>query len=170
VQLMVNMTTRNAILNALHRLASTPELFSKLQADRTQINAFLHEVLRVDSPLQRSPKRALRDTTLDGTHIPKDSTLLLLLGAANMSAENCRGTDPSKFCPFAKSSVESREHVAFGTGARYCLGQHLVLMEMETIINYVLDSSARLRVVGHSERVHDLDVGNFGWSSLHLAF
>jgi cytochrome P450 len=167
---MVNMTTRNAILNALHRLASDPELRLRLHADRSQVNEFIQEVLRVDTPLQRSPKRATKSTYLDGTYIPKDSTLLLLLGAANMSAETCRD-DPGKFCPFAQSSGAKREkHIAFGPGARYCLGQHLVVMEMEAIVNYVLDNASQLRVIGESERVHNVDVGNFGWSVLNLAF
>jgi len=170
VQLMVNITTRNAILNALYRLATDPELRATLSADRERINAFLHEVLRVDTPLQRTPKRALRNTHLDGTFIPKDSTLLLLLGAANMSPEGCEG-DPNSFCPFAQNSRSTKEHhVAFGPGARYCLGQHLVMMEMTAIVNFVLDNAPHLRVVGPTERVHDMDVGNFGWSKLNLAF
>jgi len=170
VQLMVNITTRNAILNALYRLATDPELRKTLSADRARVNGFLQEVLRVDTPLQRTPKRAVRSTHLDGTFIPKDSTLLLLLGAANMEPEAC-DRDASKFCPFAQdASSAKKNHVAFGPGARYCLGQHLVMMEMAAIVNYVLDNAPNLHVVGATERVHDMDVGNFGFSKLHLAF
>jgi len=99
----------------------------------------------------------------------KDSTLLLLLGAANMSTDVCG--DPSSFCPFASDWTKRKEKaVTFGPGSRNCLGQHLVMMEMEAIVNFVLDTAPQLRVVGKTERVHDLDVGNFGWTKLKLAF
>merc|ERR1711865_729839 len=160
-----------AFLNALHRLAEDKELCTTLRADRTKIKAFLHEVLRVDTPLQRTPKRALQNTHLDGTFIPKGSTVLLLLGAANMSPEGCGG-DPSQFCPFGGSGSNDKKEslVTFGPGSRQCLGQHLVMMEMESIVEFGLDNAPNLAVDGPTMRVHDVDVGNFGWSTLNLVF
>jgi len=167
VQLMVNMTTRNAILNALHRIAMDVNLRAELVKDRSRVGPFVQEVLRLDTPLQRLPKRALKDTSVEGTFIPKDSTLLLLLGAANVDPEAYEA--PNKFCPFAhRGSNQGTSQIAFGSGSHACLGQHLVLAEVDTIVNFVLDTAPNLSVVGSPERVHDMDVGNFGWSSLTM--
>lgn len=171
VQLMVNMTSRNAVLNMLHRLAADPQLQSELRgAGRPRIRAFLSEVLVLDTPLQRTPKRVLHDTFIDGTFIPKDSTLLLLLGAAN--AASCphvgvTGTGTTS-CP-GREKPESL-HMTFGAGSHSCLGRQLVLAEMETIVLFVLERAPALCIVGEAERLGDVDVGNYGWSQLKLAF
>jgi len=166
VQLMVNMTTRNAILNLLHRLAEDSKTCESLRKDRSRVGSFICEVLRAETPLQRTPKRALKDTMLDGVFIPRHSTLLLLLGAANMDPRAFAGD--SGGCPWAHG--DERGHISFGPGARHCLGRHMVLMEMEAVINFVLDQKSAMHVVGSAERLHDVDVGNFGWSKLAFTF
>lgn len=164
VQLMVNMTSRNAVLNVLYRVAADAELQEELrQADSQRLKAFIDEVLILDTPLQRTPKRVLHDTFLDGTFIPKDTTLLLFLGVANAASCPVAGTataDP-KPCP--------AQHT-FGTGRHSCLGQTLVRAEIESILKFVLEKAPNFRVAGESERVGDVDVGNYGWSKLNFAF
>jgi len=171
VQLMVNMTSRNAVLNVLYRLAAKPELQEELrQGGRSRIRAFLEEVLILDTPLQRTPKRALHDTFLDGTFIPKDSTLLLLLGAANAAACPHSGATGNDAGACLGQQKEGLQQMTFGAGHHSCLGRHLVLAEMETIVLFVLERAPAFCVAGDAERLGDVDVGNYGWSRLQFVF
>jgi len=171
VQLMVNMTSRNAVLNVLHRLAADPKLRAELrEAGRPRIRAFLDEVLILDTPLQRTPKRVLHDTFIDGTFIPQDSTLLLLLGAANAASCPHVGTAGGDTSSCPGQNAQESPQVTFGAGPHSCLGRNLVFAEMETIVLFVLERAPNLRIACEPERLGDVDVGNYGWSKLNLAF
>jgi len=171
VQLMVNMTSRNAVLNLLSRLAEEPKLHAELRdADGPHFRKFLDEMLVLDTPLQRTPKRVLHDTFLDGTFIPKDSTLLLLLGAANAASCPHLAATKGESGSFSGQQQGVLPQLTFGAGSHSCLGRLLVLSEMETIARFVLKRAHGLHIAGETERLGDVDVGNYGWAKLNLAF
>jgi len=57
VQLMVNMTSANALCNMVFRLGSENTAAEEVAANPEKANAFVSEVLRLDAPLQRNPRR-----------------------------------------------------------------------------------------------------------------
>jgi cytochrome P450 len=170
---MVNMTSRNAILNALHLLATDPCSRDRL---KHSYDSFFNDVLTTSTPLQRAPKRAVRDTVLGGQFLPQDTTLILLLGAAAGSCPQAvadkQPSASSLHSAFGsdKHPSASSPHIAFGSGAHACLGRHVVRAEMEAIVNYVLKRAPSFRVVGTPERMGHMDVGNYGWSKLQFSF
>ena len=132
VQLMVNMTTANAIMSLLYRRCSQ----SSITPD---------DILRLDAPLQRNPRRAKRAGRVGSVHIKKGSLLLLMLGSANTS------------CPSAGVMT------TFGFGLHHCLGRHLVQIEMRLIDEWIGGRDCKLISFG---RLSDVDVGNWGFSEL----
>ena len=81
VQLMVNMTTANAIMSLVYRLSEN-------------LHIKPDEVLVQDAPLQRNPRRAKRDTMIGSIPVPKGAIVLLMIGASN---EECPGNGGSTF-------------------------------------------------------------------------
>lgn len=158
VQLMVNMTSANALGNLVMRLCK--ETLPPINDD-TALDAFVAEVLRLDAPLQRNPRRALADITIEGTTIPQGASVLLLLGAANM--------DPSVYeSPECFKLGREEQSVSFGAGPHYCLGSYLVKAEMREALRQLLQTFKSFEV-NSFERVHSVDVGNYGFESLHVA-
>merc|ERR1719491_827963 len=61
VQLMVNMTSANALASLVFRLATEENAAKEVAADPARLSvAFVQEVLRLDAPLQRNPRRVAR--------------------------------------------------------------------------------------------------------------
>ena len=88
------------------------------------ISGFIEEVLRYDSPVQVTTRQARADNlTVAGLSIPTDSTLILLIGAANRDPD--RFPDPDRFDP-ARSDIRP---LSFGAGAHFCLGNGLARLE-----------------------------------------
>ncbi|CAJ1346274.1 unnamed protein product [Effrenium voratum] len=61
VQLMVNMTSANALCSLVFRLATEKTAAKEVFADLPSLgDAFIQEVLRLDAPLQRNPRRCVQ--------------------------------------------------------------------------------------------------------------
>lgn len=157
VQLMVNMTSANALGNLVMRLCTESHPSTKEAGD---LDAFISEVLRLDAPLQRNPRRVLEELVVDGITIPAGASVLLFIGAANVDPEFYG--NPKSFRP------KRKEHtLTFGAGPHYCLGSYLVKAEMREALRFLLQNNRAFRLVRH-ERVRDIDVGNYGFELLHV--
>jgi cytochrome P450 len=117
-------TTTNLLGNGLAILLPRPELTAALRRGDVPISGFIEEVLRYDSPVQVTTRQARADNlTVAGQSISKDSTLILLIGAANRDPD--RFPDPDHFDP---GRTDSRP-LSFGAGAHFCLGNGLARLE-----------------------------------------
>jgi len=161
VQLMVNMTSANALGNLVMRLCSEPRPDATLENEDAALEEFVGEVLRLDAPLQRNPRRALDDLTIAGVSVPRGSQLLLFIGAANV--------DPKAFAkPEAFKPGRLGQPLTFGAGPHYCLGAYLVKAEMREALRFLLGRFTSFRLEA-CERVRNVDVGNYGFESLRVA-
>ena len=61
-----NETTTSLISNACYRLVTVPGAQDQLRADRSLIEPFLEECLRLDAPLTQFPRRCLDDGEIAG--------------------------------------------------------------------------------------------------------
>jgi hypothetical protein len=122
-------TTVNLIGNGIALLQANPEQRALLD-ERPELwpNA-VDEMLRIDSPVQRTARRARRDTEIAGIPVRREEIVVVLLGAANR--------DPGVFVDPARFDItrgNAGKHLAFSSGIHYCLGAALAKMEGEVAL------------------------------------
>ncbi|HVC81708.1 MAG TPA: cytochrome P450 [Chloroflexota bacterium] len=125
-------TTTNLIANGLFSLLKHPEQCAMLRAEPSLIQNAVNELLRYESPVQNTERRALVDLDLGGAQIAADQYLLIVLGAANR--------DPRTFTNPDTLDIRRQgpAHMAFGYGHHFCLGAALARVEGRIAIGSVI--------------------------------
>jgi cytochrome P450 len=119
-------TTVNLIGNGVGLLARHPEQLALLRAEPQRWPNAVEEMLRFDSPVQRTARIARRDIEVDGERLREGQLVVLVIGAANR--------DPAVFADpdrFDVTRADAGAHLAFSSGIHYCLGAGLARMEAE---------------------------------------
>jgi cytochrome P450 len=117
----VNLLGNGAVLLMRHR-----DALQTLQAEPQHWPGAVEEILRYESPVQRTGRLAKRDTVVAGQRVPAGSFSILLLGGANR--------DPAVFCDPHRFNIrrpEAGQHLAFSTGIHHCIGAALARLEGE---------------------------------------
>ena len=127
-------TTVNLIGNGAALLTSHPGQLARLQADPALWPRAVDEVLRHDSPVQRTGRVAIRDTEVAGERMRAGSVVVIMLGGANR--DPAVFTDPDVF---DVTRPNAGEHIAFSSGIHYCLGAALARMEGEVGLRALFD-------------------------------
>ena len=141
VQLMVNMTTANAIQSLLFRRCFENDVTTE-------------RILKLDAPLQRNPRRAINDTNIGSVTVPKGSVVLLMVGAANMT---CPRNAAALTFGFGLHQCIGRHLVSLELGiVRQWMSKYLETHSMQ--------------IVGIPVRLTKIDVGNWGFQSLFVRF
>jgi cytochrome P450 len=142
-QLLVagNETTTTGITTAMYLLLKNPELKARIEADESLIPNFVEEVLRSHAPIPHMWRIATQDTRIGAVEIPRGAVLMLSYLAANH--------DPAKWeCPeeieIGRQGV--RNHLAFGRGIHFCIGNQLARGEMRIAIRRLLARLHHLRL------------------------
>ena len=119
-------TTVNLLGNGVALLVAHPDQLAALRAGRASWATATDEVLRFDSPVQRTGRMALRDTEVADERFAQGQLVVLILAGANR--------DPAVFADpqrFDVTRTDADRHVAFSQGIHYCLGAGLARMEGE---------------------------------------
>jgi cytochrome P450 len=116
-------TTVNLISNGMLTLLRNPDLLALLGASPGLAPTFIEEVLRYEPPVHFTFRTATDDIRIKETHIPKGSTVYLLLAAANRDGQ--RFDNPESFV----LTRPDNKHLAFGAGIHNCLGAPLARLE-----------------------------------------
>ena len=123
-------TTANLIGNGLTHLFRFPDQLDLLRADPGLDANAVEEMLRFDSPAHFTRRVNREALEVDGVTIPEASLITLALGSANH--------DPRKWGPTADVLDVARpganEHVSFGGGAHFCLGNALARLEAQAAL------------------------------------
>ncbi|MGH9275735.1 MAG: cytochrome P450, partial [Acidimicrobiales bacterium] len=130
-------STTSLLGNALHHLASHPELQAQVRQDSEAVTPFIEEMLRLESPFRYHLRHAPAATDLRGVEIPTGAAVLLLWGAANR--------DPAEFDrpdEVVLDRVAPRHHLGFGRGIHLCVGAPLARLEASVILGEVLQRTA----------------------------
>jgi cytochrome P450 len=98
----------------------------------------VEELLRYDSPVQRTGRLLYEDVTISGKTIPKGSIAVALIGAANR--------DPAHFADPDRLDIARTDnrHLAFGWGIHFCLGAPLARLEGQIAFSTLLRRCPRL--------------------------
>jgi cytochrome P450 len=134
ITLMVagNETSTNLIGNTLVELWQHPDQLKLIRNDPGLAQGAVEESNRYTSPIQFNFRETLEDAEVAGTLIPKGSTVVLHLAAANR--------DPRQFNDPDEFLIERPpgKNVAFGHGIHFCIGSHLATREVCSAISGLL--------------------------------
>ena len=131
-------TTVNLIGNGLLALLRHPDQLARLQRDPGMVPGAVEELLRYDSPVQRTARMTTADVELGGRQVPKGAMVVAALGAANR--------DPAQFADPDRLDVTRRDvrHISFGYGIHFCLGAPLARVEGQIALGTLLRRVPRL--------------------------
>lgn len=127
-------TTTYLIGNVLRVLSTMPKVCARLRADRSLIEPFMDETLRLMGPPQRLFRIATEDTEIGGRRIAKGDWVALFFAAANH--------DPVVFPDphtFDMDRPNLNKQLSLGLGIHRCLGAPLAKLEARCVINRLLD-------------------------------
>jgi cytochrome P450 len=133
-------TTVNLIGNGLLALLQHPTEVERLRREPALIGGAVEELLRYDSPVQRTARIMNADVELGGKTIPKGAFVVTAIGAANR--------DPAHFADPDRLDVarQDNRHIAFGFGIHFCLGAPLARVEGQLALGTLLRRMPRLRL------------------------
>jgi cytochrome P450 len=116
-------TTVNLIGNGTLAMMRNPSEFARLREDPALAASATEELLRYDSPVQRTARICQEDVRLGGQIVPAGEVMMLFFGAANR--DPARFPDPDRL----DLGRTDNRHVAFGQGIHFCLGAPLARLE-----------------------------------------
>jgi cholest-4-en-3-one 26-monooxygenase len=126
-------TTRHVISGGMEQLLLHPDQRQMLQDDPTRITAAVEEMLRWVSPIKNMCRTVTHDVEFMGQQLRAGQKCMLLYQSANR--DETKFTDPHRF----DVQRQPNEHVAFGFGSHYCLGQALARLELKVMFEQLLD-------------------------------
>ncbi|MEI6402611.1 MAG: cytochrome P450 [Actinomycetota bacterium] len=136
-----NETTTFALTSALWLLLREPGLYARVRADRSLVEPFIEEALRMESPTQGLYRAVAVDTAIGGVPVPAGATLHIRYGAANRDERMFPDPDTVHL-----DRANVRRHMAFSLGEHHCPGSGLSRLEQQLALNAVLDRLPDLRI------------------------
>lgn len=151
-------TTTSALTTMFYCLARHPEWQDRLREDAMALPGeqlaydelarcertewVMKESLRLYPPLTSIPRKASKDCSFGGFHIPRGTPV----GISPIHTHHMPSlwTEPFAFDPerFSPARAEHRRHtyayLPFGGGAHLCIGQHFADMEVKAVMHQVL--------------------------------
>ena len=126
-------TTRHVISGGMAELLLDVGQRERLASDPSSLPVAVEEMLRWVSPIKNMARTATRDVELHGRTVHEGEKLLLLYSAANR--DEAVFADPETF----DTTRTPNDHVAFGFGPHFCLGNQLARLEMRVMFERLLD-------------------------------
>ncbi|HLX88184.1 MAG TPA: cytochrome P450 [Acidimicrobiales bacterium] len=138
-------TTRHVISGGVYQLLRNRTQWDELVQDRGLLRPATEEMLRWVSPIKNMARVATADTVLAGSAITAGQKLLLLYPSANR--DEAHFTDPDVF----DIHRDPNDHLAFGFGSHFCLGNSLARLEITTMLGRLLDRLPDLHLAEPAE-------------------
>jgi cytochrome P450 family 142 subfamily A polypeptide 1 len=126
-------TTRHVISGGMYELLRHPEQLRSLGADRTLMSCAVEEMLRWVTPIKNMARQMTRDVEFQGETLHKGEKLLLLYPSGNRDERVF--AEPEQF----DITRSPNDHMAFGFGSHFCLGNRLARMELSVMFDRLLD-------------------------------
>lgn len=148
-------TTRHVISEGVYQLLLHPDQKRKLLAQPMLIDSAVEEMLRWVSPIKNMARTVTRDVELRGQVLEAGEKLLLLYASANR--DESVFVDPDRF----DIERQPNEHVAFGFGTHFCLGNSLARLEIKVMVQTLLERLPDLELALDPAQRPELRQANF---------
>ena len=116
----------------MEQLLLHPDQRRLLVDDPAKITTAVEEMLRWVSPIKNMVRTVTHDTEFLGQQLLEGQTCMLLYESANR--DEAKFADPQRF----DVQRTPNEHLAFGFGAHFCLGQALARLELRVMFEQLL--------------------------------
>ena len=137
-------TTRHTLSGGTEQLLRHHDQWESLVADPGLAPGAIEEMLRWTSPVKNMARTLMRDVDYHGTQLRQGEKMLLMFESANFD-ESVFG-DPENF----RIDRNPNNHMAFGFGTHFCLGNQLARLELNTMLRKLLARLPDLRLVDGS--------------------
>jgi hypothetical protein len=146
-------TTSSSTSGAIWGLGENPDQLRKLKERPELTGKLVDEAIRWTNPVSHFMRSAAEDTELGGRPIRKGDWLMLSYLSANN--DETIFDEPERF----RVDRDASRHIAFGTGAHACLGQHLARLEMSILFEELIPRLDSLELAGEPKRSASTFVG-----------
>ena len=158
-------TTRHTLSGGTEQLVRHRDQWDALVADRSLLPGAIEEMLRCTSPVKNMCRTLTADTEFHGTELRQGEKIMLLFESANFDESMFENADQFDI------RRDPNNHVAFGFGTHFCLGNQLARLELRLMTDRVLDRLPDLRLAADGD-VLPLRPANFvsGLESMPMVF
>jgi cytochrome P450 len=146
-------TTSSSTSGAIWGLCKNPHELRKLKERPELTGTLVDEAIRWTNPVSHFMRSATEDVEVGGRSIHRGDWLML----SYLSANNDEAVfdEPEHF----RVDRDASRHIAFGTGAHACLGQHLARLEMRILFEELIPRLDTLELSGEPKRSASSFVG-----------
>ena len=158
-------TTRHTLSGGTEQLVRHRDQWDALVADRSLLPGAIEEMLRWTSPVKNMCRTLTADTEFHGTELRQGEKIMLLFESANFDESMFENADQFDI------RRDPNNHVAFGFGTHFCLGNQLARLELRLMTDRVLERLPDLRLAADDD-VLPLRPANFvsGLESMPMVF
>ena len=133
-------TTRHTLSGGTEQLLRHPAQWAAVVADDASVPGAVEEMLRWTSPVKNMCRTLTADTDFHGTALREGEKIMLMFESANFD-ESVFG-DPENF----RIDRNPNNHMAFGFGTHFCLGNQLARLELTTMLRKLRERLPDLRL------------------------
>jgi cytochrome P450 family 142 subfamily A polypeptide 1 len=158
-------TTRHTLSGGTEQLVRHRDQWDALVVDRSLLPGAIEEMLRWTSPVKNMCRLLTADTEFHGTELRQGEKIMLLFESANFDESMFENADEFDI------RRDPNNHVAFGFGTHFCLGNQLARLELRLMTDRVLERLPDLRLAADDD-VLPLRPANFvsGLESMPMVF
>jgi cytochrome P450 family 142 subfamily A polypeptide 1 len=125
-------TTRHTLSGGTEQLLRHPDQWGSLVGERELVPGAIEEMLRWTAPVKNMCRMLMDDTEFHGASLKKGEKIMLMFESANFD-EKVFG-DPENF----RIERNPNNHIAFGFGTHFCLGNQLARLELNSMLRKLL--------------------------------
>ncbi|WP_006246491.1 cytochrome P450 [Mycolicibacterium tusciae] len=138
-------TTRHTLSGGTRQLLRHPEQHQRLINDLDLLPNAIEEMLRWTAPVKNMARTLTADTEFHGTALKEGEKMILLFESANFDEKVFE--DPEVF----DIDRHPNNHLAFGFGTHFCLGNQLARLELSIMQTKLLQRLPDLRLASDAE-------------------